>query len=151
MKKNETKAVSKADATAGQEQVTAVPASPAVQEVSEASEASESSQEKSVTEPKSDTTAMENPVQATSEAPAGLQAQEASEVPERELSANKTKAKTKPKPNYPDFLKSYIKAYPHNRVFYVTSDRMVFLSGDHSLAILHQNGLGCGEVETYTI
>lgn len=52
----------------------------------------------------------------------------------------------------PDFLKEYVEAYPHNRTFHVTSDRMVFLEGDRGLAVMHQNSLPGGEnVETYKI
>lgn len=95
---------------------------------------------------KADATA---PQEQVTEVPASAAVQEASEVPDSEPSAKKTKAKAKA--DYPDFLKNYIEAYPHNRVFYVTTDRMVFLAGDRGLAILHQNSLGSGEVETYTI
>lgn len=63
-----------------------------------------------------------------------------------------TKAPRKAKATIPDFLKEYVDAYPHNRTFHVTSDRMVFLEGDRGLAVMHQNSLPGGEnVETYKI
>ena len=62
------------------------------------------------------------------------------------------KAPRKATATIPDFLKEYVEAYPHNRTFHVTSDRMVFLEGDRGLAVMHQNSLPGGEnVETYKI
>lgn len=55
-------------------------------------------------------------------------------------------------PAYPAFLKQYLKLYPKNRVFYVTTDKMVFLEKDRSLALLHQNTLkDTAGIETYKI
>lgn len=51
----------------------------------------------------------------------------------------------------PAFLAQYIKAYPGEKVFYVTSDRQVFLGKDYNLAKFHQNSLGKGELKSYTI
>ncbi len=63
-----------------------------------------------------------------------------------------TKAPRKATATIPDFLKGYVEAYPHNRTFHVTSDRMVFLEGDRGLAVMHQNSLPGGEnVATYKI
>ena len=85
------------------------------------------------------------------EAPAGDVSgqEEAPEAPENEAV---NEAPKKAKATIPDFLKEYVDAYPHNRTFYVTSDRMVFLEGDRGLAVMHQNSLPGGEnVETYKI
>lgn len=51
----------------------------------------------------------------------------------------------------PDFLAPYIRAYPKNKTFHVTSDRMVFLAGDRGLAVVHQKSLKGGEVTTYNV
>ncbi len=51
----------------------------------------------------------------------------------------------------PDFLTPYLKAYPKNRVFHATTDRMVFLEADLDMARAHQIGLGGGEVKTYKV
>lgn len=51
-----------------------------------------------------------------------------------------------------EFIDPYIKAYPKERVFHVTSDRQVFLERDRSLAVLHQNTLGNeGKVQTIKV
>ena len=48
--------------------------------------------------------------------------------------------------------KGYLERYPENRIFHVTSDGMVFLEKDLSLARLHQRSLGGeGEVESITV
>lgn len=84
----------------------------------------------------------------TSEAPA--EAPE-DDVPGQEEAPEK-KAPKKAKATIPDFLKEYVEAYPHNRTFHVTTDRMVFLEGDRGLAVMHQNSLpGGGSPETYKI
>lgn len=95
----------------------------------------------------------------TSEAPAEApeddvpgqeEAPEAPENPAVQEAPKKTPRKAKA--TIPDFLKEYVDAYPHNRTFHVTSDRMVFLEGDRGLAVMHQNSLPGGEnVETYKI
>ena len=79
--------------------------------------------------------------------------EEAPEAPENPaVQEAPTKAPRKAKATIPDFLKGYVEAYPHNRTFHVTSDRMVFLEGDRGLAVMHQNSLPGGEnVETYKI
>ncbi|MEG1763345.1 MAG: hypothetical protein RR256_07040, partial [Bacteroidales bacterium] len=41
----------------------------------------------------------------------------------------------------PEFMKGYLKNYPGEKVFYITSDKQVFLEKDHSLAVLHQASL----------
>lgn len=81
-----------------------------------------------------------------------LPSQEVPETPEvpQDTAVNETPRKAKA--TIPDFLKEYVDAYPHNRTFYVTSDRMVFLEGDRGLAVMHQSSLPGGEnVETYKI
>lgn len=93
-----------------------------------------------------DTTISET-LETPAEAPAGDVSgqEEAPEAPEK-------KAPRKATATIPDFLKEYVEAYPHNRTFHVTSDRMVFLEGDRGLAVMHQNSLPGGEnVETYKI
>lgn len=85
------------------------------------------------------------------EAPAGdvSDQEETPEAPENEAVNEAPKKATA---TIPDFLKEYVEAYPHNRTFHVTSDRMVFLEGDRGLAVMHQNSLPGGEnVETYKI
>lgn len=93
--------------------------------------------------------------EAAAEAPADdvpgqEEAPEAPENPAVQEAPKKTPRKAKA--TIPDFLKEYVDAYPHNRTFHVTSDRMVFLEGDRGLAVMHQNSLPGGEnVETYKI
>lgn len=53
--------------------------------------------------------------------------------------------KKQAKGNLPSFILSYIKAYPDEKAFHVTSDRQVFLEKDRNLAVLHQNSLKNGE------
>lgn len=62
-----------------------------------------------------------------------------------------TKQKDKTGDALSEFLAPYRKAYPKCRAFHVTSDRMVFLDGDLSLAKVHQRSLGGGEVETHKV
>ncbi len=45
----------------------------------------------------------------------------------------------------------YAKSYPKNKVFYITSDRQVFLSDNKCLAEMHQRTIGTGEVVTIKI
>ena len=95
----------------------------------------------------------------TSEAPAeapeddvpGQEDAPEAEAPKKAVKeASKKRVAAKAETEYPDFLSSYITAYPHNKTFHVTTDRMVFLEGDLGLAIIHQNSLaGGGKVETY--
>lgn len=64
--------------------------------------------------------------------------------------------KTKPAPaakktKLPEFLTGYVKAYPGEKVFHVTSDRQVFLDKDYNFAKAHQRGLGKGEIKTYNL
>lgn len=91
----------------------------------------------------------------TSEPPAEVPAGDVSgqeETPEAPENAAVNETPRKAKATIPDFLKEYVDAYPHNRTFYVTSDRMVFLEGDRGLAVMHQSSLPGGEnVETYKI
>lgn len=97
-----------------------------------------------------DTTISET-LETPAEAPAGdVSGQE--ETPEAPEKAAVNETPRKAKATIPDFLKEYVDAYPHNRTFYVTSDRMVFLEGDRGLAVMHQSSLPGGEnVETYKI
>lgn len=66
------------------------------------------------------------------------------EVPEIKPSKPKDR-----KTGVPKFLEPYRKAYPKCRVFHVTSDRMVFLESDRNAALVHQQSIGEGSVETY--
>lgn len=50
-----------------------------------------------------------------------------------------------------EFLRQYIERYPDNKTFHVTSDNMVFLEKDLSLARLHQKTLPEGVVDSITI
>lgn len=55
-------------------------------------------------------------------------------------------------PAYPAFLEDYIKAYPGERVFHVTSDHQVFLDKDYGLAVNHQRSLpGDDYIQTYNL
>lgn len=91
------------------------------------------------------------PSQEVSETPEVPQDTTISETLETPAEAPK-KAPRKATATIPDFLKEYVEAYPHNRTFHVTSDRMVFLEGDRGLAVMHQSSLPGGEnVETYKI
>ena len=103
-----------------------------------------------------DTLTSETPEEAPAEAPEGDVSDQEEETPEAPENAavNEAPKKTprKATATIPDFLKEYVDAYPHNRTFHVTSDRMVFLEGDRGLAVMHQNSLPGGEnVETYKI
>ena len=97
----------------------------------------------------------EVPQETPAEAPEGDVSgqEEAPEVPENAaVNEAPKKSPRKATATIPDFLKEYVDAYPHNRTFHVTSDRMVFLEGDRGLAVMHQNSLPGGEnVETYKI
>lgn len=114
-----------------------------------------SSQEVSETlEVPHDTLTSETPAEASEGDVSGRE--EAPEVPEapEDAAVNEApkKAPRKAAATIPDFLKEYVEAYPHNRTFHVTTDRMVFLEGDRGLAVMHQNSLPGGEnVETYKI
>lgn len=50
-----------------------------------------------------------------------------------------------------EFLKQYMERYPDNKTFHVTSDNMVFLEKDLSLARLHQKSLQSGSVTSITV
>ena len=98
-----------------------------------------------------DTTTSET-LETPAEAPAGDVSGQEEETPEAPENAAPKKAPRKATATIPDFLKEYVEAYPHNRTFHVTSDRMVFLEGDRGLAVMHHNSLPGGEnVETYKI
>ncbi len=45
----------------------------------------------------------------------------------------------------PKILEPYIKAYPKERTFHITTDKQVFLEKDLNLARLHQRSLKNGE------
>ncbi len=47
--------------------------------------------------------------------------------------------------------KEYLKLYPKNKTFYITSDKQVFLEGSKGLAELHQRSQKGGKVSTITI
>ena len=49
----------------------------------------------------------------------------------------------------PDALAAYIKAYPENKVFHVSTDGQVFLDKNKQDAINHQKQLG-GQLKSYT-
>ncbi len=60
--------------------------------------------------------------------------------------------KSKGNKDIPLFLESYLKAYPKEKAFHVTSDRQVFLEKDLSLARLHQRELkNEGKVQTIKV
>lgn len=63
----------------------------------------------------------------------------------------KAKAKLSKKQQLPDFMAAYVKSYPGEKVFHVTSDRQVFLDKDYHLAKMHQRSLGKGEIKTYNV
>lgn len=46
---------------------------------------------------------------------------------------------------------NYAEYYPECKTFHITSDRQVFLDKDKNLALLHQAGLGEGEVQTINV
>lgn len=46
-----------------------------------------------------------------------------------------------------EFLDMYFKHYPNNKIFYLTSDNMVFLENDKGMAELHQRSIGKEVVE----
>ena len=102
-----------------------------------------------------DTPTSEPPAEVPEEASEGdvSDQEETPEAPENAaVNEAPKKAPRKATATIPDFLKEYVEAYPHNRTFHVTSDRMVFLEGDRGLAVMHQNSLPGGEnVETYKI
>lgn len=51
----------------------------------------------------------------------------------------------------PDWLQSYIKAYPKVKAFIVTSDRMVFLPRQSGEATAHQKALNSKNQRTDTV
>lgn len=57
---------------------------------------------------------------------------------------NTNKGGNTPK-SIPDYLVPYVKAYPNEKAFHVTSDKQVFLEKALSMARLHQNSLKNGE------
>ncbi len=60
--------------------------------------------------------------------------------------------KPKATKDIPPFLESYVKAYPKETVFHVTSDKQVFLEKDLNLARFHQRSLKTeGEVQTIKV
>ncbi len=62
------------------------------------------------------------------------------------------KPKNKPKANeFEAIAQRYAKSYPKNKVFYITSDRQVFLSDNKCLAEMHQRTIGTGEMVTIKI
>ena len=60
--------------------------------------------------------------------------------------------KSKTTRDIPSFLKSYMRAYPKETAFHVTSDKQVFLEKDLNLARFHQRSLKTeGEVQTIKV
>lgn len=45
----------------------------------------------------------------------------------------------------PVYLRPYVKAYPSEKTFHVTSDHQVFLEKNKSLAVLHQKSINSNE------
>lgn len=45
----------------------------------------------------------------------------------------------------PGYLVPYVKAYPSEKTFHVTSDHQVFLEKNKSLAVLHQKSINSNE------
>ena len=68
-----------------------------------------------------------------------VELQEKEEIPGTGIKKEKTGKKI------PAFLEPYLKAYPGERTFHVTSDKQVFLEKDFNLARFHQKGLKNGE------
>lgn len=107
--------------------------------------------------------ASESTEQAGSEIPATPKASETTEAPAPETVPDSPQAPEPVKPagkgekkkeadRLPAFLAPYVKAYPTNKTFHVTTDRMVFLANDRGLAVVHQNSLKKGgAVETYNL
>lgn len=52
---------------------------------------------------------------------------------------------------YPALIVPYLKSYPREKCFYVTSDGLVFLGREHKAAISHQKGLKNGELQTIKV
>lgn len=68
--------------------------------------------------------------------------------PEPQKKTEKSKATR----DIPPFLESYMKAYPKETAFHVTSDKQVFLEKDLNLARFHQRSLKTeGEVQTIKV
>lgn len=85
------------------------------------------------------------------ELPASEPQKQPEEAPEEASTEEPAKVKKAAKAKFPAFLEGYIKSYPDEKAFHVTSDRQVFLDKDYNLAKLHQNSLGKGELKTYNI
>ena len=74
--------------------------------------------------------------------------QEEKAKPSKQENAEKSKGNK----DIPSFLESYLKAYPKEKAFHVTSDNQVFLEKDLSLARLHQRELkNEGKVQTIKV
>lgn len=96
--------------------------------------------------------AAESTEQAGSEIPATPETSETTEVPAPETVPAGKGEKKKEADRLPAFLAPYVKAYPTNKTFHVTTDRMIFLANDRGLAVMHQNSLKKGgAVETYNL
>lgn len=110
-----------------------------------------------VAEPAAPAEAIEPEAETASEADATPAAEPETAKQAEATAASKPAARpsTRPaasrKPAYPAFLESYVKAYPNEKVFHVTSDRQVFLDKDYHMAKVHQRSLGKGEITTYNI
>lgn len=93
--------------------------------------------------------AAKKPVKAKEDAPEDAKKNEPKGSKEKEADLKAKARKTIVR----EFLakNGYLKRYPENRVFYVTSDNMVFLEKDLSLARLHQRELADGEIECVTV
>lgn len=60
------------------------------------------------------------------------------------------KAATKKDP-FRELASEFAKSYPGNKIFHITTDMQVFLSGDLSAAQNHQRSLSEGEVKSINI
>lgn len=64
-------------------------------------------------------------------------------VPEDKKIKEKTKESKEDK--IPVYLRPYVKAYPGEKTFHVTSDHQVFLEKNKSLAVFHQKSISSSE------
>lgn len=67
----------------------------------------------------------------------------ADSIPEDKKTKEKTKESKEDK--IPVYLRPYVKAYPCEKAFHVTSDHQVFLEKNKSLAVLHQKSINSNE------
>lgn len=67
----------------------------------------------------------------------------ADSAPEDRKAKEKTKESKEDK--IPVYLRPYVKAYPGEKAFHVTSDHQVFLEKNKSLAVFHQKSISSNE------